>query len=124
MKTYRSIWFSLLILGSAAAAFAGDSRIEWRPVTPAELQMKAPFVEPDADAEAIFWDTWIDNGDPEKLILLHYVRVKVFTDRGRERYSKFDVPYFQGLKIKDLEARVIRPDGSIIEIGKDDIFER
>ena len=26
---------------------------DWRPITPEELQMKAPKVEPDADAEAI-----------------------------------------------------------------------
>lgn len=28
------------------------------------------------------------------------------------------------MKIKDIAARVIRPDGTTVEIGKDDIFER
>jgi hypothetical protein len=36
-------------------AFASDEPVVWRPISPAELQMKAPVVEPDSDAEAIFW---------------------------------------------------------------------
>ncbi len=102
--------------------FAQDK--EWRQVTPAELQMKTPQVEPDADAEAIFWEVRLDDSDSTDLSLRHYVRVKIFTERGREKYSKFDIPFTRGLKIKDLAARVIKPDGSTVEITKQDIFER
>ncbi len=97
---------------------------DWRPVTPEELQMKAGKVEPDADAEAIFWEVRIDDSSSDDLSRQHYVRVKVLTERGREKFSKFDIPFLKGDKIKDLAARVIRPDGSIVEIKKDDIFER
>jgi Domain of Unknown Function with PDB structure (DUF3857) len=97
---------------------------DWRPVTPAELQMKTGQVEPDADAEAIFWDVRIDDSSEADLSRQYYVRVKIFTDRGREKYSKFDIPFVKGTKIKDLSARVIKADGSIVEIGKDDIMER
>ena len=34
----------------------------WRPVDPADIALKAPIVEPDADAEAIFWDIRVDDG--------------------------------------------------------------
>lgn len=97
---------------------------DWRPVSAEDLASKIPVVEPDADAEALFWDVWIDDSSEDNLTQRNYVRVKIFTDRGREKYSKFDVPFAKGIKIKDLEARVIKPDGSIVEIGKDDIFER
>lgn len=97
---------------------------DWRPVTPEELQMKTGKVEPDADAEAIFWEVRIDDSSSDDLSRQHYVRVKVLTERGREKFSKFDIPFLKGDKIKDLAARVIRPDGSIVEIKKDDIFER
>lgn len=96
----------------------------WREVTSAELQMKSPKVDPDADAEAIFWEVRIDDSSDENLTIKHYVRVKIFTERGREKYSKFDVPFTKGTKIKDLEARIIQPDGSAAEITKDEIFER
>ena len=102
-------------------AQAGD---EWRPITPEELAMKAPSVEPDADAEALFWEVRIDDSGSEDLSMQHYVRVKIFTDRGREKYSKFDIPFTKSLKIKDIAARVIKADGSIVEIQSKDIFER
>lgn len=96
----------------------------WREVSPAELQMKTPRVEPDADAEAIFWEVRVDDSASDKLALNHYVRVKIFTERGRESYSKFDIPFTRGMKIKDIAARVIKTDGSTVEINKQDIFER
>ena len=97
---------------------------EWRPVTPQELAAKTSVVEPDADAEAIFWEVRIDDSSSENLSKKHYVRVKIFTERGRESYSKFDVTFAKGTKIKDLAARVIKADGSIVMIKKEDIFER
>ncbi|MEP6945411.1 MAG: DUF3857 domain-containing protein [Acidobacteriota bacterium] len=97
---------------------------DWRPVTPAELQMKTGQVETDADAEAIFWEVRIDDSSDEDLFRQHYVRVKIFTERGREKYSKFDIPFAKGTKIKDLAARVIKADGSIVDVKKEDILER
>lgn len=113
---------SLIISFCLIPAFA---QVQWRPVSPAELAMKTPKVEADADAEAIFWEVRIDDSDSSDLALDHYVRVKIFTERGRERFSKIDIPFIKGeMKIKNIAARIIRPDGSIVEIGKDDIFER
>lgn len=113
--------FCLLIV-SAQTAFAGDD--QWREISPSELAMKTPKVEADADAEALFWEIRIDDSDSDNLSLKHYVRVKIFTERGREKYSKFDIPFIKGVKIKDIAARIIKPDGSSVEIGKADIFER
>ncbi len=100
------------------------SQIEWRPVSQDELQMKTPKVEPDADAEAIFWEVKLDDKKSSKLTYSHYVRVKIFTERGREKFSKFDIPFTKGRKIENVAARVIRPNGSIVELQPDDIFER
>jgi hypothetical protein len=95
----------------------------WREITPAELQMKTSTVEPNADAEAIFWEVRVDDAS-ENLVMKHYVRVKVFSERGREKYSKVDIPFVKGAKIKNIMARVIKPDGSIVELAKEDVFER
>lgn len=96
---------------------------DWRPITPQELAQKTPSVEPNADAEAIFWEVRVDDGS-EDLALKHYVRVKIFTERGREKFSKVDIPFNKGMRIKDIAARVIKPDGSIQELKKEDVFER
>ena len=91
---------------------------------PAHLALKAAIVEPNADAEAIFWDIRIDDGGENDLVLNHYVRIKIFTERGRDQYSKVDIPFLQGIKIKDVAARTIKPDGSIVELAKEDIIEK
>lgn len=107
----------------AQAGLAGDE-IVWKPVTPAELEMKTPLVEPDADAEALFWDVTLDDKKSSKLIYRHYVRVKIFTERGRERFAKMDIPFMKGKKVEGVAARVIKPDGTIVVLKPSDIFER
>lgn len=114
--------FVCLLGVTPAPGAAGDN--DWRAVTPEELAMKTAKVEAEADAEAIFWEVRIDDSSDDNLSMQHYVRVKIFTERGREKYSKFDIPFSKGMKIKDLAARVIKPDGSTVEIAKQDIFER
>jgi Domain of Unknown Function with PDB structure (DUF3857)/Transglutaminase-like superfamily len=97
---------------------------DWRPVDAADLALKAAVVEPNADSEAIFWDIRVDDGGENDLVLSHYVRIKIFNERGREKYSKIDIPYINGVKIKDIAARTIKSDGSIVELVKNDIIEK
>ena len=125
----KSPYFLALLLAfvcslsvTPAGAVAGDN--DWRLVTPEEIALKTAKVEADADAEAIFWEVRIDDSSEDNLSMQHYVRVKIFTERGREKYSKFDIPFSKRMKIKDLAARVIKSDGSIVEVGKQDIIER
>lgn len=105
-------------------ALAVEDPVVWRPVTTEEMQMKTPKVEADADAEAIFWEVRLDDKKQSKLSYSHYVRVKIFTERGRERFSKMDIPFTKGRKIENVAARVIKADGTIIELKAADIFER
>jgi hypothetical protein len=107
-----------------AVASAGD---DWKPLDPADLALKAPVVEKDADAEAIFWEVRLsdemDGGTP-RTVLRHYVRIKVFSERGRESQSKIDIPFLSNWKIQDVAARTIKPDGTIVELKKEDVLER
>ena len=97
---------------------------DWRPVSPEDLASKTPVVEPDADAEAIFWEVRVDDSSSDGLTLKHYVRVKIFTDRGVEQYSKHDIVFNKGTKIKDVEARITNTDGSTSFLSKEDVIER
>src|SRR5689334_18039252 len=115
----------LMLAVPMTAAPVGD---DWKPVDPGELTLKTPVVEKDADAEGLFWEVKIDDNPDGDLIFNHYLRVKVFTERGRESQSKIDLPfgklYGGEVKINDIAARTIKPDGSIVELNKKDIFER
>jgi Domain of Unknown Function with PDB structure (DUF3857)/Transglutaminase-like superfamily len=122
---------SVCLLAFAAPAYASGGDKDWKPVDPAQLSMTAPVVDKDADAEAIFWEVKVadeaDGGEP-RTVLQHYVRIKIFNDRGRESQSKVDIlaPKIGGreVKISDIEGRTIKPDGTIVELKKEDIFER
>lgn len=119
--TLLCVAFCLVTFNAATAVAAGD---EWRPVVPAELAMKTSAVEKDADAEALFWEVRLDDSQLDEFSLKHYVRIKVFTERGKDSQSKVDLPFVGSARIKDIAARVIKPDGSILELKKEDIFER
>ncbi|HEU4507750.1 MAG TPA: DUF3857 domain-containing protein [Pyrinomonadaceae bacterium] len=131
MKSRTSRFPLLGVLLCLFAAFpasitaAGD---EWKPIEPAHLALKSSVVEKEADAEGLFWEVRIDDSPDGDLIFTHYLRVKIFTERGRESQSKIDLPfgnlYGTEVKIKDIAARTIKPDGSIVELKKEDIFER
>lgn len=114
---------ALIYVVCAAAALASD---DWLPVTPQELVMKSSVVEKDADAEAIFWTVRVadsaESGDVRNVVD-NYIRIKIFNERGREAKSKIEIPYLSRNKIKDIAARTVKPDGSIVELDKKDVFE-
>ena len=130
MKYLRILLFLLLTAVCAAlwaAALAAASSDEWRPIDPAELAMKTSLVEKDADAEAIFWEVHladeVDGGTP-RTVLTQYIRIKILSERGRESQSKIDIPYLKNWSIKDIAARTIKPNGTIVELKKEDVFDR
>lgn len=121
----RTIVFAALLLFAFSASVYAQKAAEWRPISLADLQATKPVVEPDADAEALLWETRIDDSSVDKLTRRNYVRLKIFTERGREKFAKVDIPFVKGeTKIKDIAARVVKPDGTAIELAEKDIFER
>src|SRR5262245_20965488 len=123
MFVYRlpaiSLIFAILLIFPASLAFAED----WKPLDPAHLAMKTPVVEKDADAEAIFWEVHVDDAGTD-LVFNNYIRIKIFTERGKESQSKIDILYNGKYNLKDIAGRTIKADGSIVELKKDAIFDR
>jgi len=111
---------AIVCVGLTESYASGD---EWRPIDPAELAMKSPTVDKDADAEALFWEVRIDDSKQEELALKNYIRIKVYTERGKESQSKVDLPYLGSTRIKDIAARVIKADGTIVDLKKEDVFD-
>ena len=118
---FSSAFCKLLLAGlfTGAPVLAQD----WKPIDPAHLAMKTPTVEKDADAEAIFWEVRVNDEDYDT-IFNHYIRIKVFTERGKESQSTIDISYLDPTRIRDISGRTIKPDGSIVELKKDAVFER
>jgi uncharacterized protein DUF3857/transglutaminase superfamily protein len=105
-----------LIFHSAAVG------VDWAPINPLNLELENPRVDPSADAEAIFWETWVEDR-PYETIFTQYLRVKVFTKRGAEEQSTVKVPSHNYIRVHGIKARTIKPDGSIVPLKEASIFE-
>ncbi len=129
MKLSRVLTYICLCLSGlgcgAVTAFAQD----WKPVTPEELAQKTPLIDKDADAEAIFWEVRINTDDANEggFVRQNYIRIKIFTLRGRELYSRVKIEHSKNSDgqsdIRQVAARTIKPDGTIIEVKSSDILE-
>ena len=110
-----------------APAARAAARDEWMPVTPAELALAAPAVEPDADAEALFWDVRVqdrDTGSRLEHIESNYLRIKVFNERGKESQSTIEIPYATGTKVENIAGRTVKKDGTIVALEANAVFDR
>ena len=117
----RLYYFAAVLVIAAGTAAAQK---DWLPVTAEELSMKTSTVEPGADAEILNWDVRIDDSGAERMVRQNYVKVKILTEKGQEKYSKVDIPYRKGTKIRNIKARVVKPDGTITELEKNDVFDQ
>jgi hypothetical protein len=99
---------------------------EWRPINPQDLALKQSKTDPNADAEALFRDVRIENAiiGSNQNVYVNYLRFKIFTDRGREKYSDVKIGYPGKAHISDVAGRTIHPDGTIIDLKKDAIFDK
>lgn len=122
-RLLAGMFFALICLVAAAVpAIAGDDPV-WRPIDPTHLALKAPVVEPDADAEAIFWDVQVELTSG-KTVFTNYARMKIFTERGKELRSKVELRYSSRNSIEEIAGRTIKTDGTIVELKKEAIFDR
>ncbi len=128
MQAIRTLLHGALLMGITALSLQATFLLEWKPVDAADLTLKEPRVEKDADAEALFWDVWVMDelaGGYPHSVLSHYIRLKIFTERGRDAHSTVDLPYFSGkIRIADVGGRTIKADGTILELKKDAVFDR
>jgi hypothetical protein len=107
----------------AISLFAAD----WHPVDPADLALKQSKTDPNADAEGLFREVRIANEQHgvnyANNTVSEYVRIKIFTERGKD-FANVQIPYFLHSNIFNVEGRTIHPDGSIVELSKDSIFDK
>jgi hypothetical protein len=97
----------LLWVGTPAPAAKDD----WLPISPEDLALKDNPKSPGAHAMILYRESSVDakeSADDE------YFRIKIFTQEGVKE-GDVEIPFLKGLSdIKNLRARTIRPDGSIV----------
>ncbi len=99
----------------------------WRDVTPEEFALKKPVVDPEYGAEILFSEATLVQELTEYGTtgsFRYYNRIKVFNEKGVEDLSKFELTYLEGAEILRLEGRTVKPDGTVIKLEKDNIFDQ
>jgi Domain of Unknown Function with PDB structure (DUF3857) len=110
-------FFVVLCVSHSQRSFAGD---DWLPVPAADLALKDNAASPGANAMILYRESDMDS---EESSVLEYVRIKIFTQEGTKQ-GDVEIPFLkQQTDIKDVRARTIQPDGSIVRFdGK--VFEK
>jgi hypothetical protein len=117
---WKMLWLALV---SLYASVAGAS--DWKPMDPALLSKTTPSIEKDADVECVFYDVRVtDYGGLKYTELNYYLRLKIFTERGKEYAKQISIVYSNSVTIKEAKGRTIKPDGSIVELRENDIYDR
>jgi hypothetical protein len=96
----------LLFIRTASAQYAS-----WPPVPKEDLELKDNPANPGSAAMILERQVYTDD---EKRVQTEWVRIKVFTEAGRD-YADVVIPYFENsTSIEDIRGRTVRPDGTII----------
>jgi hypothetical protein len=99
--------FASLLL--SPALFAID---DWQPIDPADLKLTSEPKQPGADAVILYREEIYND-----LLKFqsNYVRIKILTEKGKQRWSDVEVQYDRGsVKIGEIKARTIHADGTSI----------
>jgi len=100
----------------------------WEPITDPDRQTNAPVVDKEAGVEALFWKVHVDDeamgGRDFRRFLRHYVRLKVFDEKGKEAAATIDIETPDHTYISDVAARTVKPDGSIVEMKREAVHVR
>jgi hypothetical protein len=119
-----TLWLALLALlavfASRPTSASASDQNHFQPVSPEELAMKSEPQAPGAPAIILYRQVDRDDSGQHEF---DYVRIKVLTEEGR-KYADVEIPYDkERLDVKDIKARTVRPDGSIVDY-QGNVFEK
>ena len=109
MRYFRN-WIFLACIFSAALCFA-DKKEDWLTLGPQEFQIKEVPGDPGAPAIQLYYAQYIDNSNWSQFV---HKCIKVLNEKGK-KYADVEIVTGLGIGLKDLKARTVHPDGSIVE---------
>jgi hypothetical protein len=110
---------SLAVLCTVACIFprakssAGD---DWLPIPPEDLALKDNPASHGANAMILYRSSDVNEKyvNTDGAYIDNYLRIKIFTQEGTDQ-GNVEIPFFKDSQdIKDLRARTIKPDGTIV----------
>jgi hypothetical protein len=109
--------FTAVLAAAFLALFAGTHSAradDWLPIPPEDLKLTSEPLAPVAPAILLYRQVDRDDNDPSET---SYVRIKILTEEGR-RFADVEIPFDKKSEnIRSIQARVIQPDGSIVNFS-------
>ncbi len=96
---------------------AGNSPEDWKPIDPADLALKDNPASPGANAMILYRSADVNEkyASTDGAFIFNYYRIKIFTQKGADEEADVQIPFFKdNSEVRDLHARTIKPDGSIV----------
>jgi hypothetical protein len=120
IPAFRQFCCGILLITNLTTAQAA----KWATIPSDQLADTKPQVDPEAGAEILFREVTIDHSSLDGFSREHFIRAKIYSERGVEDFTKIELPYDNDTEIRNIAVRTIKPDGQIIELTKKDIYDR
>ncbi len=114
-------WF--LFFAFVFAPSVASAAPKWPPLDPAEFRRSEPLVDRSAGVEILLREVVVENSHLG-FEVKHFIRARLFSDVGLERLSRINIPYERSFSISGIEARTIKPNGTVVRLGRKDIYDR
>ncbi len=130
-RSRRALWCGALITVAAALsaqnrATAKENPAAWPEITEQERSLSSIPQDPEADA-VILRRTRdgriVLDGKYYVNVLDYHWRLKLLNERGK-RYAEVHIPSYKYSRVEGIEARSIKPDGTVVPVAADQIFEK
>ncbi|MCU0244107.1 MAG: DUF3857 domain-containing protein [Acidobacteria bacterium] len=105
----RSVLTAAFLALLAAGAAAAETQ-DWPPVTDEDKAVKDCPGQPGAPAVYLLRHQFSNDND---MSFRAFFRLKVLTDAGKA-YGDIEIPFSEAWRIKDIQARVVKPDGRAV----------
>jgi hypothetical protein len=107
-RSIRGMFIALIFCAGASPVRADD----WPPISPEDLKMSSEPHAPGAPAILLYRQVDRDDTGPTET---NYARMKILTEEGR-KFADIEIPFDKATEsVRGIEARTIRPDGSIVK---------
>ncbi len=108
----RCLRLLLVCVAFSAVSAAANPGIDWLPITPSDLHTNPSSLPAGSPAVQLYYADEIDDQNHTEFF---YYRIKILNENGK-RYANAEIAIYPETKLRDLQARTIRPDGSIVEL--------
>jgi hypothetical protein len=98
------------------------ARIKWADISPEDLAATESKSSPGSDSEILFSRHLLDNS-PSSTWTENHVQAKIYTPKGVELASIFNINYSKDYRVTNIAARLVKPDGRSSELTKQDFRE-